>query len=143
PVIMQPLAHERLLGRGAAPEVIVDRGRDLLRPIDLADAAAPLVAKATGEFDLAELARVEEGHGLAHAGAAAALCTRLANTAGGASSFDNTPALAHVVADGLFDINVLAGLEGPDGRQGVPVVGRGDADGVDGLVLEDLAKVGL
>src|SRR5262249_12079864 len=36
---------------------------------------------------------------------------------------------------------VLAVLHGPDGGQGVPVVGRGDGDDVDVLVLDDLADV--
>ena len=45
-----------------------------------------------------------------------------------AGDFDHAPAFADVVADRLFDIDVLAGLHGPDGGQGVPVVRRGDAD---------------
>ena len=51
------------------------------------------------------------------------------------------PALAHVVRAGLFDVHVLAGLAGQNGRRRVPVVGRGDGHCVDGLVLEDAAHV--
>src|SRR5262249_19220547 len=36
---------------------------------------------------------------------------------------------------------VLAALAGPDGGQGVPVVRRGDGDGVDVAVIEDFAEV--
>src|SRR5262249_52284648 len=100
-----------------------------------------LVADAAGQLDLAELAGVEEGHGLAHARAGAALGPGLANAAGLAGRLDDPAALAHVVTDRLLDVDVLAGLEGPDGRQGVPVVRSGDRDDVDGLVVHDLAQV--
>ncbi len=54
---------------------------------------------------------------------------------------DNPPAFADVVADRLFNVHVLAGLNGPDGAQGVPVIGRGCADDVDRLVVEDFPHV--
>ena len=41
----------------------------------------------------------------------------------------------------LLDIDVLAGLAGEDGRQGVPVVGRGDEHHVHVLAVEDAAEV--
>ena len=41
----------------------------------------------------------------------------------------------------LFAVDVLAGLHGVDRHLGVPVVGRGDQDDVDVLVVEDLAIV--
>ncbi len=43
----------------------------------------------------------------------------------------------------LFDVDILAGLAGPDRSERVPVVGGGQGDGVDGLVLEQLAVVGV
>ena len=54
---------------------------------------------------------------------------------------DDPPPFADVVADRLLDVDVFAGLQSPDGRQGVPVIGRGDADDVDGLVVQDAANV--
>ena len=51
------------------------------------------------------------------------------------------PALEDVVADRLLDVDVLARLAGPDRRQRVPVVRRGDRDGVDLVVVEDPAEV--
>src|SRR5205823_3263728 len=53
---------------------------------------------------------------------------------------DHAPAL-DVVRDRLLDVDVLARLAGPDGGQGVPVVGGGDGHGGDVLVLEDVADV--
>src|SRR5258706_611475 len=43
----------------------------------------------------------------------------------------------------LLDVDVLAGLAAPDGLQRVVVVGRGDGNGVDGLVFKQLAQVGV
>ena len=45
------------------------------------------------------------------------------------AAFTIAAAFAHVVAHRLFDVHVFAGLDGPDGGQRVPVVGRGDRDG--------------
>ena len=52
-------------------------------------------------------------------------------------------AFPDVVRDGLFDVNVLAGLHRPDRGQRVPVVGGGDRDRVDLFVFEDAAHVGV
>ncbi len=52
------------------------------------------------------------------------------------------PALENVMRAGLLAVHVLAGLARPDTDQRVPVVGRGDRDGVDGLVLEEFPDVG-
>ena len=54
---------------------------------------------------------------------------------------DHAPAFDEVVRDRLLDVDVLARLAGPDGRQGVPVVGRGDHQGVDIAILQDTAHV--
>ena len=50
-------------------------------------------------------------------------------------------AFPRVVAHGLLNVNVLAGLAAPNGLQRVPVVGRGDGDRVDGLVFQKFAQV--
>ena len=52
-------------------------------------------------------------------------------------------ALGHVDADRLLHVDVGPGLDGGDHRQGVPVVGRGDQDDVEVLLLEHLAVVGV
>src|SRR5438445_529307 len=77
----------------------------------------------------------------AHAGIAPALRSGLADALVTFSSLDDAPAFADVVADRLLNVDMLAGLETPDGRQGVPVVGGRDADNVDRLVVEDAADV--
>src|SRR5262249_8318846 len=143
PVVVQVLAHQRPVRRRAAPQVVVDAGRDRLRAAHLADRAARLVAQAAGQLHLADLARVHVLDRLAQPPAGAALRARLADLVQLAGHFDNAPTLADVVADRLLDVDVLAGLHGPDGGQRVPVVRRGDADDVDALVLEHLADVRL
>ena len=50
-------------------------------------------------------------------------------------------ALVDVVRAGFLDINLLAGLERMQRQGGVPVVGRGDADGVDGIVFEKFSEI--
>ena len=60
-----------------------------------------------------------------------------------AGRLDQLRAFPDVVRDGLLDVDVLAGLHGPDGGQRVPVVRGGDGDRVDVLVVEDAAHVGL
>ena len=51
-------------------------------------------------------------------------------------------ALARVVAARLLDVDVLAGGAGQDRGRRVPVVAGGDDEDVDGLVVEDAAKIG-
>src|SRR6202040_1320877 len=113
---------ERLHRCWADPEVIVDDVREELIAGNLADARARLVAESACHFDLAELAGVQELDGLPNAGVAPALGAGLADAVGLPGYFDQPAALADVVADGLFDIDILARLHGPDGRQGMPVV---------------------
>ena len=54
---------------------------------------------------------------------------------------DGHSPLDHVVAERLLHVDVLAGLGGQDRHQRVPVVGGGDRDRVDRLVVEQPAEV--
>ena len=65
-------------------------------------------------------------------------CTMLVVLAGRG---DNLFGLEDIVRARLLDVDILAGAAGVDGHQRVPVVGRGDGDGVDGLVFEQLAVI--
>src|SRR5262249_27382529 len=55
--------------------------------------------------------------------------------------FDRDAAFVDIVAARFLDVDILARLAGPNGHQGVPVVGRGDGDGVEGFILQCLADV--
>jgi len=84
---------------------------------------------------------MQEIHGVAHPLAAAALRSGLADALVLPSCFDDATALADIVAYGFFHIDVFARLYRPDGRQGMPVVGRGNGHQIDGFVFQDPAKV--
>ena len=56
---------------------------------------------------------------------------------------DHLFTLADVVRDGLFDVDVFAGLARQERHRRVPVVGRGDHHGVDRAVVEQAAEVGF
>src|SRR5436190_631321 len=73
--------------------------------------------------------------------AAATLSAMLDDTVVFFGSFDALAALEDVVADRLFNVNIFPGLAGPDRDQRVPVIARGDRNGVKFLVVECLANV--
>jgi hypothetical protein len=52
-------------------------------------------------------------------------------------------AFPKIIGKWLFDINIFACLTGPDGGEGVPVIGRGDHHRVDGLVVHNSAEVSM
>ena len=54
---------------------------------------------------------------------------------------DHLAAFPHRVRRGLFDEDVLAGLQGPDGGERVPVIRYRDHDGIDVFVVEGAAEV--
>ena len=54
---------------------------------------------------------------------------------------DHLPAFPDEVGQRLLDVDVLAGLAGPDRRQGVPVLHRGHGDRVEVLAVHQLADV--
>ena len=78
-----------------------------------------------------------------HAAAGAGLRAGLHDAVELARHFDDPASLPHVVRDRLLDINIFAGLHGPDGAERVPVVRRGEADDINVLVLQQLADVGV
>ena len=80
-------------------------------------------------------------HGFLHGHRGADLAALLHHAVVLARRGHNLLGLENIVRAGLFDVHVLAGLAGPDGHQGVPVIGRGDGDGVDGFVFQQLADV--
>ena len=47
------------------------------------------------------------------------------------------------MGDGFSDADILAGLTGPDGYQGMPVIGGGGGDGIDVFIFQHLAQIGI
>ena len=127
--------------RGGTQIQIVVHARRRLEFARLADRLPQPVAQSPGEFHFADLAGVDVLDRLDRAEHRAALRAGLADPVVLPRGLDHAAAFADVVADRLLDVDVLAGLHRPNGRQGVPVVRRGDRDDVDRLVVKRLADV--
>src|SRR5262249_60237577 len=99
---------------------------------------APLAAATLRGYDLDGGAFFQGLHGPNHAGQAPALRADLHHALGLPGDFHHAPALVDVIAGRLLDVDVLAGLAGPDRRERMPVIGRRNGDRVDVLVGEQL-----
>ena len=140
PGVVEVVLVERPRRSGAEPAVVVDTRRH--GPVGpLADARAGLAVEHANEVDLAELAGPDVVDGPLDIQGAAALRADLDNPVELPCGADHLPRFPDAVAGRLLDIDVLAGLAGPDGSQGMPVVGRGDHEGVDGFVIEHVTDV--
>ena len=73
----------------------------------------------------------------------AALRTDLDHAPVFAGGGDHLLAFENVVAGWFLDVDVLAGLAGPDGRERVPVIRDGHGDGLHFFVVEDLPHIGV
>src|SRR5262249_36468943 len=122
------------------PQLIVNARRHggiLLVADGLALASDP----GADERHLAKFARTDKLGSAQDVRSAAALRPGLDDALVLARRLDHAPALDDVVRDRLLDVDVLAGLAGPDRRQRVPVVRRRDDERVNVLLFEDLADV--
>src|ERR1051325_1309983 len=141
PVVVELAAAQFVLRRGTAPDVVINCLGHRLRAFGQADGVAALVAQSATDDDLAELALLHQLHRFGDVAAAAALRASLHDAVVLARGLDNFAAFPNVVRHGLLDVHVLARLDRPDGRQRMPMVGRGDRDCVDLRFLEHLAHV--
>ena len=91
--------------------------------------------------NLAQPAAAHKLRHLAAHGRGAAMQPGLANPPVPLHRLDHRAPFRDAQRGGLLDIDILPGLAGVDGLQGVPVVGRGDDHGVHVLQLEELAVV--
>src|SRR5205823_8912247 len=90
---------------------------------------------------LADAAAANEVGRLLAPGGRAALDTALNDALVAARRLDHAAALGDAKRQRLLDVDVLAGLAGVDGHQGVPVIGSADDDGVEVAAFEKLAVV--
>ena len=163
PVVVEAIAVERPLRRRAEPQVVIDlrqvggvvgrlrRGRHATELVlfagshrtigILADAGARLEAQAPRHVDLPEPAILDVLDGLPHGWAAAVHRADLDHLAVARRRLDHPASFPDGVRRRLLDVDVLSGLQRPDRRQRMPVIRRGDDDGVDVLVVEHAAHV--
>ena len=140
PVVVHEIAVVLIDLGGAAPQIpiqVAGRGRRLLE----ADTATRFAAVTVRDLQLAELAGLDGLVQTGDLGTAAGLRAVLNDDAVLLLSLECDAAFRHVVTHRLFDIHVLAGLGGPNGHQRVPMVGSGDGDGIQVLVVQRLAHI--
>ena len=140
PGVVEMVLVERTRGRRAEPHVVIDPGGHRLVG-QVADGRPRLAVEDLDEVDLAQLARLQVLQGRRDVGSTPALGADLDDPAVLPSRLDHLAAFPDAVAGGLLDVNVLAGLAGPDRAQGMPVVGGRDHQRVDALVIEDAPDV--
>lgn len=144
PVVVEFVAEDRFVLRRAEPEIVIDFRRDRERRFPFADGGAAAVAVDRKRFDLAQsFFFVEEFFDFGLHRVTALLRADLADDVVFARGFHDLVAFPLAVREGFFDVNVLAGLHRPDARQAVPVVTRGNVNGVDGGIVEDFAHVAV
>ena len=97
--------------------------------------AAGLEVVDLDESDVSELAAADVVEGGEVVGGAAVLGADLQDASGLPRHVEHDPTLVDVIAVGLFDVDVLPGPASGEGGRCVPVIGRGDDDGID--VVED------
>ena len=133
---------ERTQRRRPEPQIVVDAGGHGAVGDD-ADRIPLPVDHGLAAVDRAEPAIAQELHRLAEHGAAPPLRADLDDPVVAPGRLDHPPAFDDVVADGLFDVDVLARLAGQDRHERVPVIGRGDGDRVDVAIVEHPPEIGL
>ena len=137
---MEAVLRERMQRGRTGPHIVIDARRDRFHG-GLPDSVARLETQSPRHVDLTEFAVAHLLNSFLQSGRGAALATHLHDAIVFPRRRDDLPGLEHVVRARFFHVDVLAGLAGPDGLQGMPVIRAGDGDGVDALVLENLADV--
>jgi hypothetical protein len=94
-------------------------------------------------LELADAAVADQRAGEAEDARGALLRAELEDAFVALHFFAQSPVFGEVEAHRLFEIDVLAGADGGDGRENMPVIGRSDEDGVNVLPGEQFAEVGI
>ena len=118
------------------PKIVVDAGRDRFVLL-VADVPALLGVPDLGHEQVAELARLAVLDEPMRVGAAPGLGAHLHHAVVLARRLHHEAALADVVGDGLFHVDVLAGFTAQNGSGSMPMEGRGDDDRIHRLVVQD------
>ena len=137
---------------GVIGVVVIDLGRTAPEiPVEVfgwsgyfidADAAAGFAAVSVRDLEATEFACANRFAETGNICIGATLGAVLDHDAVFLLGFNADASFCHVVAHGLFDVDVLSGLSGPDGHEGVPMVGSGDGEGIEVFVTKSFADVG-
>ena len=124
---------ERLIGSATEPLLPVESlGVHRLVIADPGEIVLPPVG--ADLWDAAEAAALDQVDGVAEVAPTALLHAALENLFAGADGLGERGAFFERVGDRFFKVDVFAGGDGRDGHANVPVVGRGNEDGVEFLV---------
>src|SRR5215471_9539591 len=119
---MQTSAHQRLLRRGPAPEIVIDAGWNRLRPGHSSDAGPPFVAEAASADDFSNVTLAQPLNGFGNPMAGPTLCSGLDDTIVFSRRLNYLSTLPNLVRDRFFDVHILAGLDRPYRAKRMPVV---------------------
>ena len=138
---MEAVGIERPLGRRAKPQIVV-HARRRLAVGRLANAGEPIqVSPAAHDAHFAQLAGANEITGLDDVLATAPLRPHLDDALVALGRLEHRAPFVNGLGERLLDIHILPGLAGEDGRQGVPMVGRGDEHHIHILAIEHAVEV--
>lgn len=140
PVVRQEIVTKRSVRRGSLPEVIVESGRNGSELAE-ADGSASVGVPRAGEVNRPELAGADASENLGDPGNAAMLEADLEESARTADGFHEEFAFAGIVGQRGLEIDGLTRLQGENGGRRVPVVRRGDDDGLDAAILENAPEI--
>src|SRR5215472_11439142 len=137
-IVMESISRKVSPWRRAEPEIVVHSGGDRLdgRP---ADRVPPLVAKSTRQVHVTDYTLPDPPNRFLHYRRRAAIGSVLYHPAVFLRRREKLPGFEDVVGAWLLDVDVLAGLTSPDRLQGMVVVRRGDRNGINRFVLQNLA----
>ena len=107
------------------------------------DGAAGVVIPAASETNLADRAAFDFFDSFDDAGPASTLISHLDESFIFTRGFDHHFAFPGIMAAGLLDVDVLAGVASHDGGGCVPMVGSGDEKGVEIGIFQDAADIDL
>src|SRR4051812_16363588 len=129
-----------MLRSGPLPQIVIHSGRNGLNR-SMPNAGAPLVAETAGKIEIADQAIAHFLNRFLQGGRGAALTSLLHDAIVFSGCRDNLLRFKHVVGARLFDVDVFSSLASPDGLQCMAVVRRGDGNGIDVFVFEQLSKI--
>ena len=139
---MEPIGVEGAKRSRTEPQIVIDAvGRHAV-PF-AADRLAAMDRPGFRQVNGPQPPAADEIDGRLKVAAAALLQARLDHAAVPPGGGHHLLAFPDVVRDRFFDVNVFSRLARQNGHRRVPMVGRGDHDGIDGSIVEDSAEVGL
>ena len=128
--------------RRSEPAIVIDVGGNWLLG-EQADGCKIALKIDMNLGNLADPAVANDVHGLAHRGVRALHAADLKDAAIAFFCCHNGRCLVQREGHGFFDKNILSGAHGIDRNRRMPVVGRGDDNGVDIAVGHDVAVIDI